>query len=42
MGNGPSVHTGNKWQKVKGGVQVAPLHFSHAVSRATHSPEQGS
>lgn len=24
MGSGPSVHTGNKWEKAKGGVQVAP------------------
>lgn len=36
----PSMHTGNKWKKVKEGVQVAPLYLSHAVSRATHSPEQ--
>lgn len=42
MGKGPSVHTGNKWKKVKVGVQVAPLHLSHSVPRATHSLEQGS
>lgn len=41
MGNGPALYA--YWKQAEEGegrVQVAPLYLSHAVSRATHSPEQ--